>query len=183
MARKSVLLLAVSAVVWVAFGSGAPAAPTASPSCPATAPFSLAELRKAVKSGDMRAKLWGHVCGPKRVISGKDYRFTVVVTNISDTSYRKLRMSVSHYERLTHASLPYRHEPAANGDPRMQGAGWTLRNFKPGRSFQISFTLSFRPHPDPKGSNFNVDLAAQDPAHDDSNNLGTHDVTFVRPVS
>ncbi len=183
MTRKTVSLLAVLAVVSFAFGSGASAAPSASPPCSATGSFSVAQLREAVRSGDIRSKLWGNVCGPKRVIPGRDYRFTVVVTNISDTNYRRLRLSVSHYEPLTRASLPSRQEPAANGDPLMQGTGWTLRNFKPGRSVRVSFTLRFKQHPDPKGSNFDVRLAAQDAGDDDSNNLGTHDVAFIRRAS
>lgn len=191
MARSTVLFLAVSAVVLVAFGSGASAAPRAWPPCSATSPYSLAGLMEAVKSGDMREKVWVHVCGPTSVIPGRDYSYTVVFTNISDTTYRRLKLSVSHYDPLTRASLPYRREAAANGDPVMQGAAWRVMNFKPGRSFRVSFTLLFKQHRDPVGSNFDVELGPNldagafphCPCSNHSISGMTHDVVFIRPAS
>ena len=182
--RKAWLLVAASAVASALFGAGAAAAPTAWPVCPASAAESVAQLRAEVRSGDLRGKLWPHICGPRKVIPGKNYSFTVVVTNISDTSYRRLKLSVDHYDPFARASLPYRREAAASGGPLMQGAVWTLKNFKPGRSFRVSFTLPFKQHNDPKGSNFEVDAyVAQGPVYS-TDLLGmTHDVVFIRHSS
>ena len=182
--RKAWLLVTASAIASALFGAGAAAAPTAWPACPASATESVAQLRAEVRSGELRGKLWPHICGPRKVIPGKNYSFTVVVTNISDTSYRRLKLSVSHYDPITRASLPYRGEAAANGDPLMRGAVWMMKNFRAGRSFRVSFTLPFKRRPDPKGSNFEVDAyVAQGPVYS-TDILGmTHDVVFIRHSS
>ena len=183
--RTSVLLLAALTAVTVAFGTGASAAPTTWPACPATSEFeSVAQLRAARRVGDVRNNLWPRICGPTKVVPGTTYTFTVVITNITDTTYRRLKLSVSHYRPLDRSSLPYRREAASNGDPLMHGAVWTLQNLKPGRSFRVSFALSFTRHPDPKASGFEVDAFVAHAPFNPVNLLGmTHDVVFVRHSS
>jgi len=183
--RNAWLLVPAMAVASALLAVGAAGAPRTWPVCSATSgPLSIAELRAARRVGDVRAKLWSHICGPTKVIPGRNYSFTVVVTNISDTHYRRLTLWVSHYLPLARASVAYRREDASNGDPRMQSAVWTLTNFKPGQSFRVSFTLPFTRHPDPKASNVEVDaFVGQVPAYP-TNLLGfTHDVVFIRGSS
>jgi hypothetical protein len=111
--------------------------------------------------------------------------------HMSETNYRRLKLSVTHCDPFTRASLPYRREAAANGDPSMQGAVWTLKNFKPGRSFRVSFTLPFKHHNDPVGSNFDVKIGSKFdagsfphcPCPDHSIFSITHDVAFIRHAS
>ena len=167
------LLVTALAVMALPLGTVASAAETSWPSCSATGNWSVEQLRAMARSGDIRAKLWGHMCGPHRVIRGVNYSYTVVVTNISDATYRVLKLVVSHYDPLTRASRPYRREAAANGDTHMKGAVWTRKRLKPGQSFRISFTLPFKQHQDPIGSNFDVVA--------NGHGLQTYDVFFIRP--
>ena len=149
------------------------------PACSATGPyyFSVGGLMASVKTGDIREKLWGNICGwSRKVTPGVSYDYTVVVTNINDVKYRTLTLAVTHYDPFTRTSLPYRREPAANRDAFMQGAFWTFRNVKPGRSIRVSFALPFRHHMDPIGSNFEVDAFA--PGRRLLYDM-THDVVFA----
>jgi len=124
----------------------------------------------AIYPGDVvRQKLSGNVCGPRRVIPGVNYSFTVVVTNISNKTFHPFTLHISHYDPFTRTSRPYRRTKAQNGDPIMKGAAWTVKRLRPRQSLRISFTLPFRRHNDPKGSNFDVA------------EIGTHDVVFVKP--
>jgi hypothetical protein len=122
------------------------------------------------RGGDLRSKLFANMCGPHRVIRGVNYSYTVVVTNIGDANDRAVRVVLSHYDPLTRTSLPYRREPSRVG---MRVAIWTRKNLKPGQSFRIGFTLPFKEHNDPTGSNFSVK------ADRSSNGLGTYDVVFI----
>jgi hypothetical protein len=143
--------------------------------------LSVAQLMEARRAGDVRANLWPHICGPTKVVAGKSYSFTVVVTNIGDSPYRGLELAVSHYRPFARASLPYRREPASNGDPHMRGAVWTISDLEPGRSFRVSFALPFTRHPDPRASNFEVDAFLPGGSVHSANLLGNvHDVVFVR---
>lgn len=128
------------------------------PACPAIYP-----------GPGVRQKLSGNVCGPSRVIPGVNYSFTVVATNISGKTFHPFTLHVSHYDPFTRTSRPYRRTRSWNGDPIMKGAAWTVKQLAPGQSLRISFTLPFKRHLDPKGSNFDV------------RELGTHDVVFVKP--
>ena len=111
------------------------------------------------RGGELRSNLYTNICGPHQVIRGVNYSYTVVVTNIGDTN-RAVRVVLTHYDPLTRTSLPYRGEPAE------VTAVWTRKNLKPGQSFRIGFTLPFKEHNDPTGSNFSV-------------NGGTYDVVFI----
>lgn len=119
--------------------------------------------------GDLKEELVGNVCGPRRVIPGVNYSFTVVVTNASTKTLHPFTLHISHYDPFTRTSRPYRRETARNGDLIMKGAAWTVKRLRPLHSLRISFTLPFRRHHDAKGSNFDVYL------------VGTHDVVFVKP--
>jgi hypothetical protein len=121
-----------------------------------------------VPPGEIRQKLWGHICGPTRVIPGVNYSFTVVVTNISGKTFHPFTLHVTHYDPFTRTSRPYRRTQAWNGDPIMKGATWTVKRLRPYQSLRISFTLPFRRHIDPKGSNFDV------------RELGTRDVVYAK---
>ena len=186
------LFSAVLVSVSIAFGSDSSATATAWPKCSAAAAGSVMGLMEAAQSGDVRAKVWVHVCGSTSVVPGRNYGYTVVITNISNTAYARLNVSVSHYEPLTRASLPYRREAAANGDPRMEGAVWALKDFKPGRSFRVSFTVPFKRHPDPVGSNFDAQIVGRSfvagafphcPCPSRSLAGQTYDVVFLRPAA
>ncbi len=117
------------------------------------------------RGGELRSKLYANICGPHRVIRGVNYSYTVVVTNIGDANDRVLRVVLSHYDPLTRTSLPYRGEPAG------VRAVWIRKNLKPGQSFRIGFTLPFKEHNDPTGSNFSVGV--------DRSSIGTYDVVFI----
>jgi hypothetical protein len=156
--------VAIAAVVAaMQLHSGGSAAAAGWPACPATHPL----------PGEVREKVWGHICGPKRVIPGVNYSFTVVVTNISRKTWHPFTLHIAHYDPFTRTSLPYRRTKVAAwlGDPIMEGAAWTVKRLRPNQSLRISFTLPFRRHNDPKGSNFAV------------RELGnaTADVVFIKP--
>ena len=119
------------------------------------------------RGGELRSKHVANICGPHQVIRGVNYSYTVVVTNIGDVNDRVFRLVLSHYDPLTRTSLPYRGEPAG------VRAVWTRKNLKPGQSFRIGFTLPFKEHNDPTGSNFSVT------ADRSSLGLGTYDVVFI----
>jgi hypothetical protein len=124
-------------------------------------------LRAMARGGDLRSKLFANICGPHRVIRGVNYSYTVVVTNIRDVNDRAVRLVLSHYDPLARTSLPYRGEPAG------VRAVWTRKNLKPGQSFRVGFTLPFKEHNDPTGSNFSVK------ADRSALGLGTYDVVFI----
>ena len=165
--RNKRLLLTALVVVSVSLGTGASAARTPWPPCSATKGSSVESLRAMARGGELRSKLFANICGPHQVIRGVNYSYTVVVTNIGDVNDRVLRVVLTHYDPLTRASLPYRGEPAG------VRAVWTRKNLKPGQSFRIGFTLPFKEHNDPKGSNFDVK------ADRSSMGLGTYDVVFI----
>ena len=116
----------------------------------------MESLRACGEGRRPEVELYENICGPHRVIRGVNYRYTVVVTNIGDTNDRAVRIVLTHYDPLTRTSLPYRGEPAG------VRAIWTRKNLKPGQSFRIGFTLPFKEHNDPTGSNFNVNGRAYD---------------------
>ena len=150
--------------------------PARATACPATQGYSIDYLRAMRRAGDLRDRIWGNICGPTIVTPGVTYTFTIVITNISDTTYRPLTLHVSHYEPVASASAPYRREAPANGDPKMTGAAWMLTRLKPGRSHRISFTLPFARHPDPKASNFDIQVFSRGSPYWDR----TYDVSFVK---
>lgn len=159
-ARNRPLLVTALVVACVSLGTGASAARTPWLSCSATKGSSVEALRAMWRSGDLRSKHVRNICGPHRVIRGVNYHYTFVVTNIGDTNDRAVRVVLTHYDPLARTSLPYRGEPAG------VRAVWTRKNLKPGQSFRIGFTLPFKEHNDPTGSNFDV-------------NGSTYDVVFI----
>ena len=79
-----------------------------------------------------------------------------------------------HYEPMTRSSLRYR-----SAAPRLdysRTAVWTVNTFRPRQTFRVSFTLPFKQHNDPKGSNFLVEARVDGP---DCASGVTKDVSFV----
>jgi hypothetical protein len=112
---------------------------------------------------DGRQKLAVNVCGPTKVTPGTSYSYTVVLANIKATSFRTVKLSVIHYDPITRSSLPYSRR-VYMPDPLMSVAVFkTIRDFKPGRTFRVSFRLPFKKHNDPKGSNFMVEARGYGP--------------------
>jgi hypothetical protein len=136
-------------------------------------------LAAAAASGDVRDKLWLKACGPMKVIRGTDYSYTVVLTNISKTTFRRVELAVIHYDPITRSSIPYRREARPEYAP-MYAAAWTLSKFKPGQSFRVGIRLPFEQHNNPKGSNIAIEARAQGPS--DYTQL-TKDVFFIRRPS
>lgn len=152
--RITVFLLAALPLLVVPLVTDAstttPINPTAQVSCPDRLP----EQR--------RHPLTVSVCGPKRVTPGVNYKYTVVLTNLSDLTYRRVKLSVVHADPITRSSIPYRR--VYNVRYLRNAALWTMKNFKPGRSYRVEVTLPFNKHNDPGGSNFVVDARAVGPA-------------------
>jgi len=112
---------------------------------------------------DGRATLGLSVCGPTKVFRNVNYSYTVVLKNIKTTTFRTVRLSVIHYDPIRRASRPYR-RAGTWVDPLMSVATFpTLTNFRPGDTYRVSFTLPFKQHNDPKGSNFVVEVQAFGP--------------------
>ena len=132
----TILLLTALAVVSVPLATGASAARTSWPSCSATQGWSVELLQAMARSGDLRSKLFGKICGPHRVVRGVNNSYTVAVTNIGDTNDRVLKLVLSHYDPLARTSLPFRREPAGsgNGDPLMRVASGHGRTSSPVRA-------------------------------------------------
>lgn len=98
-----------------------------------------------------------NVCGSTKVIRGANYSYTVVLTNISNVSYRSVKLSVIYAHPITRSSIPY----SCVYSPIFRYAAlWTLNDFKPGRTFRVGFTLPFKEHNDKKGSNFVIEASA-----------------------
>lgn len=133
-------------------GSSALRSLTVSPRCP-----------PPVGVFDGRAQLGLSVCGPTKVVPNGRYSYTVVLGNIKATTFRTVSLSLMHYDPITQASRPFRHA-GAWVDPLMSVAVFPpIRNFGPGQTFRISFTLVFKRHIDPKGLNFVVEARASGP--------------------
>jgi hypothetical protein len=144
------------------------------PACPTLPGFSISLYRSWMKTGEIRSRIWGDICGPTLVIPGVNYSFTIVITNFTEKTYHRLTLHVSHYAPFTRSSRSYRREPPTNGDPKMQGAAWTVKDLGPGKSFWISFTLPFVRWPDPIASNFDAEIYGPRWSR-------LQDVTFVKP--
>jgi hypothetical protein len=144
--------------IHAALSTSVSGAPSAWPTC--AAPFG---------TPDRGIKVVLNICGPKYVIRGVNYNYTVVVANRGQTTYRRITLSVIHEDPITRSSIPYR-------SYRPDCATWRLAKVKPNKTLRVSFRLPFKQHGDPKGSNFTVDLRA-----DRRSCVGglTKDVTFV----
>src|SRR6476620_9765283 len=175
------LLLAAALVSTVAVaGKGAVRTPptvlslAAAPSCPPLPPYeSVASLRAAYLTGVLRGKpwLWSNICGPHHVVKGVPYSYTVVLTNIGYRSYRDLELSVALYDPLVRSAPP-------SPSPGPPVAVCKRNGCRPGQVFRVSFTVAFKHHSDPIGSNFVVSASTRVPLR--SADLGTYDVMFVR---
>lgn len=144
------------------------AAPTTWPPCPAPTFW----------PGELRTKLPVNACGPRKVIPSVNYSYTVVLTNNSKTSYRRVKLSLIHYDPITRSSRPYRREASRVYSP-MYAAVWTLHDLKPGQTFRVGIRLPFLKHSDPKGSNFMIEARARGAGGGPS----TKDVFFIRRYS
>ena len=144
-----------------ALGTSVSAAPTAGGDCPAM----------LYTPGD-RGKLFLNVCGPGKVIRGVSYGYEVVLT--SKATHRKIKLTVIHQDPITFSSIPY--DRAYRADYTI----WTIRNFKQGHIFRVSFRLLFKQHNDPKGSNFMVGAVAYGPPVGDPGGFLSKDVTFIK---
>ncbi len=167
MLSKITVLPLVVPVLLVTLGTSAPASPTAWPRCQAPTYPGLGT----------RQKLGVHICGPSRVVRGKNYSYTVVLANFIPVRYRKITLSVIHHDPITRSSIPYRR--VYNYVYGEKAAVWTLRNFKARpHTFRVSFMLPFKQHDDKKGSNLIVDARGYGP----SAVVGglTHDVFFIK---
>lgn len=123
--------------------------------------------------GPERYSLWVSACGPTYVIRNTNYTYGVVVKNYSKARFRKLKLSVFHYDPITRSSVPY-----SRPYNRTDTAAWTLHNFKPGQLFRVNITLPFNEHNDPKGSNFVVEARGYGAPSETRNR--TKDVVFKR---
>ena len=143
---------------------GATAGPPGWPQCKVPVPFAAHELRQ---------KLLVKVCGEQKVIPGRDYPYTVLLTNAGERTYRGLELTVTHYERLTGASRPYR-----RGDRAISPweSIWTVDQLRPAQTFRLGIRLPFLRHNDPKGSNFMVSVRAR--GQKNGTGLLTKDVYF-----
>jgi hypothetical protein len=123
--------------------------------------------------GPDRYRLWVSACGPTYVIRNTNYTYGVVIKNFGRTSFRKIELSVIHYDPITGSSIPY----SRGAYNRSDTAVWTLKKFKAGRFFRVNITLPFKQHNDPKGSNFVVEARGYGPSeHRDL----TKDVIFKK---
>jgi hypothetical protein len=146
------------------------AAPTAAPTWPTCrAPTYWPE--------ELRTRLPVNVCGPSKVIPSVNYSYTVVLTNNSKATYRRVKLSVIHYDPITRSSRPYRREARPVYSP-MYAAVWTLHDFKPAQTFRLGIRLPFLKHKDPKGSNFMVEARGRGAGGDLAK-----DVFFIRRYS
>lgn len=161
MLRKiTVLLVAALPLLVVSLGTGVSAAqPTVTivPGC--NPPF----------LGPERYSLWVSACGPSRVIENRNYTYGAVVKNYGKRAFRKLKLSLIHYDPITRSSRPYRREIRRNSAPPgsayypspMYAAVWTLSNFKPGQFFRVNITLPFKWRL--RGSHFVVEARGYSP--------------------
>ena len=162
MLRKTTgLLLAALPALPIPLGTSVSAAPSAGKDCPAPIYW----------PGESRSELFLNICGPGKVIRGVNYDYEVVLT--SKASHRAIKLTVIHEEPITRSSIPYSH------GLRPDYAIWTIKNFKQGQIFRVSFRLSFRQHNDPKGSNFMVGARAYGPPTGQGGFL-SKDVTFIK---
>jgi hypothetical protein len=97
--------------------------------------------------------LWVSACGPSHVIENRNYTYGAVVKNYGKRTFRKLKLSVIHYDPITRSSRPYRRElrreiggppGSPHYPPPMMASVWTLDNFKPGQFFRVNITLPFK---------------------------------------
>jgi hypothetical protein len=149
-------------------GAGATSAPTTWPRCSAPTVW---------ESAGLRGKLRVNACGPTKVVRGINYSYTVLLTNISKTRFRRVELSFIHYDAITRSSRPYRREERPEYSP-MSAAVWALSNCKPHQTFRVGIRLPFLQHNDPKGSNFVIEARTREPKHFSGGLF--KDVVFVR---
>ena len=128
LSKITVFPLVALPVLLATLGTSASASPTAWPQC-----------RAPIYPGlGTRQKLGVHICGPSRVVRGKNYSYTLVLESFIPVRYRKVELSVIHYDPITRSSIPYRR--VYNYDYGDNAAVWTLRNFKARpHTFRVSF--------------------------------------------
>jgi hypothetical protein len=140
MLRKVTLLLATALpALVIAVGTSVSAAQpgvTIVPGC--TPPFLAPFL------GPEKYSLWVRACGPSHVVENRNYTYGAVVKNYGKMTFRKLKLSVLHYDPITRSSRPYRRERRGDLPPPMMASVWTLNNFKPGQFFRVNITLAFQ---------------------------------------
>jgi hypothetical protein len=78
------VLLAVAAVVAASLSVSDQGAATLPPyrACPGPNRAGIEQLRWLRKTGELRADLWGQICGPHHVVPGTNYSYAVFVTNM-----------------------------------------------------------------------------------------------------
>ena len=155
MLRKiTVLLLATLPVLLILLGTSVSAAQPTTTIVPGCNPPFI---------GPERYSLWVSACGPSHVIENRNYTYGAVVKNYGKRTFRKLKLSVIHYDPITRSSRPYRREVRRDLPPLMYASVWTLNNFKPGQFFRVNITLPFKWHNDLRGSHFVVEARGYSP--------------------
>jgi len=162
-------LTVAAAILLVAAAAGQATPAVAWPTCPI--PSGLPE---AAARGDLRDKVWLKICGPHEVVRGRNYKFTIVVQNISTVTFREFEMWIYHYDPITRSTRPYRR--GAGGYGGMTAAILPLKSLKPRAIRGVSIMLPFKEHNDPIGSNVTIELRAAKW----STGGTTHDVFFIR---
>jgi hypothetical protein len=119
--------------------------------------------------GPDRYSLWVRACGPSHVVENRNYTYGAVVKNYGKGTFRKLKLSVLHFDPISRSSRPYRRERRGDLPPPMMASVWTLSSFKPGQFFRVSITLAFQAAhrcAAPRcltGSNFTVEARGYNP--------------------
>lgn len=100
-----------------------------------------------------------------------------MLRNNTKIRFRRVKLSVIHYDPIARSSRPYRREPSPVYRP-MYAAVWIVRDLKPAQTFRVGIRMPFLRHKDPRGSTFMVEARAPGAGGD-----ATKDVSFIRRYS